>query len=88
VRPKASGAARTAQEKVTIRTRVHKNAVLEDIVVDAIPVEYQMQTGQIVYPLQIMQTTSNMVILERFESKELHMIVNAPWYVPNTAVVW
>jgi hypothetical protein len=25
-------------------------------------------------------------ILERFQSKTLRMIVNAPWYVPNTVI--
>jgi hypothetical protein len=29
-------------------------------------------------------STSNMEILERFQSKALRMIVDAPWYVPNT----
>jgi hypothetical protein len=29
-------------------------------------------------------STSNMEILQRFQSKALHMIVDAPWYVPNT----
>jgi hypothetical protein len=29
-------------------------------------------------------STSNIEILERFQSKVLHMIVDAPWYVPNT----
>jgi hypothetical protein len=32
-------------------------------------------------------STSNVEILERFQSKALHMIVDAPWYVPNT-VIW
>jgi hypothetical protein len=31
--------------------------------------------------------TSNTEILERFQSKVLHMIAGAPWYVPNT-VIW
>jgi hypothetical protein len=30
--------------------------------------------------------TSNIEILERFQSKALRMIVDAPWYVPNTAI--
>jgi hypothetical protein len=29
-------------------------------------------------------STSNIEILERFQSKALHMLVDAPWYVPNT----
>jgi hypothetical protein len=29
-------------------------------------------------------STSNMEILEHFQSKALIMIVDAPWYVPNT----
>jgi hypothetical protein len=32
-------------------------------------------------------STSNIEILERFQSKTLRMIVDAPWYVPNT-VIW
>jgi hypothetical protein len=31
-------------------------------------------------------TTSNIEILERFLSKALRMIVDAPWYVPNTVI--
>jgi hypothetical protein len=31
-------------------------------------------------------STSNIEILERFPSKVLHMIVDAPWYVPNTVI--
>jgi hypothetical protein len=30
--------------------------------------------------------TSNTEILERFQSKVLRMIVDAPWYVPNTVI--
>jgi hypothetical protein len=30
--------------------------------------------------------TSNIEILERFQSKALRMIVDAPWYVPNTII--
>jgi hypothetical protein len=30
--------------------------------------------------------TSNIEILQRFQSKALRMIVNAPWYVPNTVI--
>jgi hypothetical protein len=30
--------------------------------------------------------TSNIEILERFQSKALRMIVDAPWYVPNTLI--
>jgi hypothetical protein len=33
-----------------------------------------------------MASTSNIEILERFQSKVLHVIVDAPWYVPNTYV--
>jgi hypothetical protein len=29
---------------------------------------------------------SNIEILERFQSKALRMIVDAPWYVPNTVI--
>jgi hypothetical protein len=36
------------------------------------------------------RTSVNLVILrqilERFQSKALHMIVDAPWYVPNTVI--
>jgi hypothetical protein len=31
-------------------------------------------------------STSNIEILERFQSKTLRIIVNAPWYVPNTLI--
>jgi hypothetical protein len=31
-------------------------------------------------------STSNIDILERFQSKALHMIVDALWYVPNTVI--
>jgi hypothetical protein len=31
-------------------------------------------------------STSNIEILERFESKALRMIIDAPWYVPNTLI--
>jgi hypothetical protein len=41
------------------------------------------------YGLELWGTasTSNMEILECFQSKALRMIVDAPWYVPNT-VIW
>jgi hypothetical protein len=37
------------------------------------------------YGIQLWGTTStsNIEIIERFQSKELRMIVDAPWYVPN-----
>jgi hypothetical protein len=37
------------------------------------------------YGLQLWGTasTSNIEILERFQSKALRIIVDAPWYVPN-----
>jgi hypothetical protein len=31
-------------------------------------------------------STSNIEILEHFQSKALRMIVDAPWYVPNTVI--
>jgi hypothetical protein len=31
-------------------------------------------------------STSNIKILERFQLKALRMIVDAPWYVPNTVI--
>jgi hypothetical protein len=31
-------------------------------------------------------STSNIGILERFQSKALRMIMDAPWYVPNTVI--
>jgi hypothetical protein len=31
-------------------------------------------------------STSNIEILERFQSKALRMIVDTPWYVPNTVI--
>jgi hypothetical protein len=33
-----------------------------------------------------MASTPNLEILERFQSKALRMIVDAPWYVPNTVI--
>jgi hypothetical protein len=40
------------------------------------------------YGIQLWGTTSNsnMAILERFQSKVLRLIVNAPWYVPNSVI--
>jgi hypothetical protein len=40
------------------------------------------------YGIQLWGTasTSNIEILERFQSKALHMIVDAPWYVTNTVI--
>jgi hypothetical protein len=40
------------------------------------------------YGIQLWGTasTSNIEILERFQLKALHMIVDAPWYVPNTLI--
>jgi hypothetical protein len=41
------------------------------------------------YGIQLWGTasTSNIDILERFLSKTLRMIVDAPWYVPNTVIL-
>jgi hypothetical protein len=40
------------------------------------------------YGIQLWGTasTSTVKILERFQSKVLHQIVDAPWYVPNTII--
>jgi hypothetical protein len=40
------------------------------------------------YGIQLWGTasTSNIEILERFQSKAFCMIVDAPWYVPNTVI--
>jgi hypothetical protein len=40
------------------------------------------------YGIQLWGTayTSNIEILEHFQSKALRMIVDAPWYVPNTVI--
>jgi hypothetical protein len=40
------------------------------------------------YGIQLWGTasTSSIEILERFQSKALRMIVDAPWYVPNTVI--
>jgi hypothetical protein len=40
------------------------------------------------YGIQLWGTASscNIEILERFQSKALRMITDAPWYVPNTVV--
>jgi hypothetical protein len=37
-------------------------------------------------PLLGMASTSNIEILECFQSKALHMVVDTPWYVPNTVI--
>jgi hypothetical protein len=41
-----------------------------------------------IYGIQLWGTasTSNIEILERFQSKVLRMIVDAPWYVPNSLI--
>jgi hypothetical protein len=41
------------------------------------------------YGIQLWGTTSNsnIEILERFQSKVLRLIVNAPWYVPNSVIL-
>jgi hypothetical protein len=41
------------------------------------------------YGIQLWNTasTSNIEILEMFQSKYLRMIVDAPWYVPNTLIL-
>jgi hypothetical protein len=44
--------------------------------------QYSNQSGQ----LWGTASTSNKEILERFQSKALHMIVDTPWYVPNTVI--
>jgi hypothetical protein len=33
-----------------------------------------------------MASTSNIEILERFQSKALRMMVDTPWYMPNTVI--
>jgi hypothetical protein len=40
------------------------------------------------YGIQLWGTASNSIIaiLERFQSKVLRLIVNAPWYVPNSVI--
>jgi hypothetical protein len=40
------------------------------------------------YGIQLWDTasTSNIEILESFQSKALSMIVDTPWYVPNTVI--
>jgi hypothetical protein len=42
------------------------------------------------YGIQLVGTafTSNIEILEHFQSKALLMIVDAPWYVPNVVIQW
>jgi hypothetical protein len=41
------------------------------------------------YGIQLWGTasTSNIDILQRFQSKALRMIVDAPWYVPNSVIL-
>jgi hypothetical protein len=40
------------------------------------------------YGIQLwgMASTSNIEIMERFQSKALHLITDAPWYVPNAVI--
>jgi hypothetical protein len=38
------------------------------------------------YDIQLWGTASNIEILERFQSKALRIIVDAPWYVPNNHI--
>jgi hypothetical protein len=38
------------------------------------------------FTLEGTASTSYIEILERFQSKALRMIVDAPWYVPNTVI--
>jgi hypothetical protein len=42
----------------------------------------------VTYGVQLWGTTSNsnIAILERIQSKVLRLIVNVPWYVPNSAI--
>jgi hypothetical protein len=53
---------------------------------------YKQQTSHIwtiwTYGIQLRGTasTSNIEILERFQSEALRMIVDTPWYVPNTVI--
>jgi hypothetical protein len=42
--------------------------------------------GTGVRPNGVFINTSNMEILERFQSQALRMIVDSPWYVPNTVI--
>jgi hypothetical protein len=43
-------------------------------------------TAEILFMFNFTASTSNVEILQRFQSKALHMIVDAPWYVPNTLI--
>jgi hypothetical protein len=47
-----------------------------------------IQSSTQTYGIQLwgMASTSNTDILGRFQSKVLHMIVDASWYMPNTVI--
>jgi hypothetical protein len=48
--------------------------------------QYSNQSGLNGIQLWGTASTSSIEILERFQSKALHMIVDAPCYVPNTVI--
>jgi hypothetical protein len=49
---------------------------------------YSLNTKEVYFISHLLLTasTSNTEILDRFQSKALLMIVDAPWYVPNTVI--
>jgi hypothetical protein len=80
-------------ETETTRNRSHHNELVSWTQVKTL---HNQQTSHIkttltpiwTYGIHLWRTasTSNIEILERFESKALRMIVDAPWYIPNTVI--
>jgi hypothetical protein len=85
-----------SQKRKQLWIPVTKNILVTGTQVNTI---YKQQTSHILYKrilnpiwtygIQLRGTasTANIEILERFQSKALRIIVDTPWYVPNT-VIW
>jgi hypothetical protein len=72
----------------TTRNHPHQNVLITQMQVKTLQTtnffytkQYSNQSGPTEY-----NSTSNIEILESFQSKTLRMIVDAPWYVPNTVI--
>jgi hypothetical protein len=48
--------------------------------------QYFNRSGFMAFNPEGTVSTSNIKILERFQSEALHMIVNAPWFLPITVI--
>jgi hypothetical protein len=64
------------------------NYSLSPCVINKLPIYETILKPIWTYGIQLWGTasTSNVKILERFQSKALRMIVDAAWYVPNTVI--